>query len=68
MLIAIYYQIIMNIGYSGLLRGFKHGYEVLDVYGVGAKFVECRYGEYFILYARHECWVDLVMIHVEFLC
>ena len=54
MLIAIYYQIIMIIGYSDVLCGFKHGYEVLDVYGVRAKFVECRYDEYFILYARHE--------------
>ena len=55
MLISIYYQIIMIIRDSYMLCGLKHGYEVLDVYGVGAKFVECRYDEYFILYAGHEC-------------
>ena len=36
-MIAIYYQIIMIIGYSDFLGGLKHGYEVLDVYGVSAK-------------------------------
>ena len=55
MLIKIYYHIILILGDYDLLGGFKHKYDVHDVYGVGAKFVECRYDEYFILYAGHEC-------------
>ena len=39
-LVEIYYQIIMIIGDSVLLGGFKIGYEVLDVFGIYDKFVE----------------------------
>ena len=65
---AILYHIILIILYYVLLGWFKIGYYVLDVYGVGVKFVECRSEEDFILYDRHECWVELVMKHVELLC
>ena len=54
MLIEIYHYIILIIGDSVLLGGFELGDEALDVYGVDAKVVECRYDEGFILYARHE--------------
>ena len=43
MLIEICYQIIMILGYYVLLGVFKLGYEVLDVYGVAIKFLECIY-------------------------
>ena len=43
------------------------GYEFIAVYGVDTKFVECRSDEDFILYDGYECWVELVMRHVEFL-
>ena len=39
MLIDIFYQIILIIGDSVLLGGFKLGDEVLDVYVVNSKFV-----------------------------
>ena len=52
--IEIYYTIILILGDSVLLGGFKIGYEVLSVFGVDDKFVECRSDEDFILYGRHE--------------
>ena len=55
MLISIFYQIIMIIGEFVFLGGFELGDEVLGVYGVDAKYVECRSDEYYILYDRHEC-------------
>ena len=55
MLIAIFYQIILILGYSVLLGGFRIGNEFLDVYGVDAKILECRSDEDLILYYRHEC-------------
>ena len=36
MLIAIFYQIILILGDSVLMGGFKLGYELLDVYSVEA--------------------------------
>ena len=54
MLIEISNNIIRILGKYVLLGGFKLGDEVLDVYGVDEKFVECRYDEYFILYVRYE--------------
>ena len=68
MMIAILYQIILVIGDSVLLGGFKLGDEFLYVYCVDAKFVEWRSYGYFILYYRHELWVEFVMRNVEFLC
>ena len=41
MLVSIFYQIILIIGESVLLRGLKLGYEVLYVYGLDAKYLEC---------------------------
>ena len=52
-IISIFYQIILVFGESVLLGGFKIRDEVLDVYGVDAKYLESRYDEYFILYDRH---------------
>ena len=40
MLIAIFYQIILILGDSVLMSGFKLGYELLDVYGVEANVLE----------------------------
>ena len=54
MLIEISNHIILILGDSVLLGGFKLGYEVLDVYGVDEKIIECRYDEYLIFYERHE--------------
>ena len=53
-LIGISNHIILILGDSILLGRFKLGDEVLDVYGVDEKIVECRYDECFILYERHE--------------
>ena len=47
---------------------FELGHDVLCVYGVDAKFVECRYNKDFILYYRHEFLVALVMRHVDIVC
>ena len=66
MWISIFYHITLILGYSVFLGEFKLGYEVLDVYGVDAKFVECIYDEDFILYDKLECLVELVMRHVGF--
>ena len=55
MLISMLYQIILILGSSVLLSGSELGYEVIDVYGVGAKYLECISDEYFILYDRHIC-------------
>ena len=68
MLISILYQIIMILGDSIWLGGFKLEDEVFDVYDVDAKYLECRYDEDFIMYDRHEWWVEIVMRHVEFFC
>ena len=46
--IAIYYQIILILGDSVLLGGFELGDEVLDVFDVDEKIVECRSDEYSI--------------------
>ena len=43
MLFSIFNQIIMILGESVLLREFKLGYEVLDIYDVDAKYLECSY-------------------------
>ena len=42
MMIDILYQIILILGDSVLLGGLKLVYEVLDIYGVDAKILECR--------------------------
>ena len=55
MLIAIFHNIILVIGDSVLLGGFKLGDEVLDVYGVDAKFSECRSDGDFIFYDVNQC-------------
>ena len=55
MLIDIFYNIILILVHSVFLGGFELGDEVLDIYGVDAKFVECRYYGDFVLYDRHEC-------------
>ena len=52
-MIAIFYYIIIILGDSVMFVGSKLGYEVLDVFGVDAKFVECRSDEYSILYGKH---------------
>ena len=54
-LIEIYHQIILIFGDSVLLDGIELGDEVIGVYGVDAKILECRYYEHFILYDIHEC-------------
>ena len=51
-----------------MFGGFKIVYEVLDVYGVDPKILECRSDEDFILYDRNEFLVELLMRHVEFIC
>ena len=43
MLIYILYPIILILGESFVLGGFKLGYEVLDGYGLDFKYLECRY-------------------------
>ena len=68
MLIEFYHQIILILGESVLLGEFELGYEVLDIYGVDAKILECRSDEDFVLYERHEFQVDIMMIHVKFIC
>ena len=67
MLITISYHIIMIIGDSVLLGGFKPGDEVIDVFCVDKTIVECRCDEYFILYVRHKFWAHIVMRHAELL-
>ena len=54
MIIAILYLIILIIRSYVLLGGFKLGDEVLDVYGVDKKILECRSDEDFMLYDKHE--------------
>ena len=54
MLIYIFYQIVLILGESVLLGGFELGDEVLDVYGVDAKYLKFRSDEDFIFYGRHE--------------
>ena len=65
MLIDILYQIILIIGDYFLLGGFKLGDEVLGVYGMDAKILECRSDEDFILYNRHDCLLEIIMRHVK---
>ena len=67
MLIYIFYHIILILGDSVLLGGFKLGDKAPGVYGVDAKFIECISDDDFILYDRHECLLELVMRHVELL-
>ena len=55
MLIYIFYHIIIVIGSYVLLGGFELVYEVLDVYSLNVKYLECRSDEYFIFYDRYEC-------------
>ena len=64
MLIYILYHIIMILVESVLLGGFKLGDEVLDVYGVDAKYLEYRSDKDLILYDRHEFLIEIVMVHV----
>ena len=68
MMISIFYQIILIIGEFLLLDRFKFGDKLFDVYGVETIFVECTSDEGFILYDRHEFWVDIVMRNIELLC
>ena len=51
-----------------MFRGFEIGDEVLDVYGVDKKIVECISDEDFMLYYRHQLLVELVIIHVKLSC
>ena len=51
-----------------MLGGFELGDEVLDVYSLDKKYIECRYDEDFMLYDRHEFWVEPVMIHIKLPC
>ena len=51
-----------------MFSGFKLEVDVLGVFCVDEKFVECRYDKEFILYDRHKFWVELFMIHVELIC
>ena len=53
-LIAILYQIILILDVYVLLGGFEPGYEVLDVYVVDTKFVECISNEDLIFYDRNK--------------
>ena len=48
-----------------MLGGFKLEDGVLDVYGVDKTIVEYRSDEDFMLYDRHEFWVDILMRHVK---
>ena len=48
-----------------MFGGFKLGYEVLGVYGMDIKFVNCRSDDDFVLYDRYELLIELVMRHVE---
>ena len=54
MRIDILYHITLNIREYVLLGVFTLGDEILNVYGVGDKFVELISDEEFILYGRHE--------------
>ena len=54
MLIAVFYQLLLFLGYSILLVGFKLGYEVLYLLVVEAKFSRCRSDGNFILDDGHE--------------
>ena len=50
MMISIFYQIILILRESILLGGFKLIDEVPNVYGVDAKYLECRSDEDFIVH------------------
>ena len=51
-----------------MLGGFELGDEVLGFFGVDEKSVESRYDEDFIFYEIHEFIIELLMIHIKFLC
>ena len=53
-LIAVFYQILLFIGYPILLGGFKLGDEVLDLTGLGVIFIGHGADGDFILNYRHE--------------
>ena len=53
MMISIFYQIILILVESILLGGFTLIDEVLNVYGVDAKYIEFRSYEDFIVYDRY---------------
>ena len=53
MMIYIFYEIILILGESVLFDEFKLGDEVLDVYGVDVKYLECRSDEDFVFYERN---------------
>ena len=53
MMIYIFYQIILILVESILLGGFTLIDEVLNVYGVDAKYIEFRSDEDFIVYDRY---------------
>ena len=67
-LISIFYQLILLLGYSILLDGFKIRDEVLDLSRVDAKISGCRLDGDFILYGDHELLVYVTRRHVNFLC
>ena len=67
-LIVISHQIILIIGDFVLLGGFEPGDEILDIFGVYEKCVECRSDGDFIFYERNESWVEVVMRNAEFPC
>ena len=54
MLIAVFYQIIMVIGYPILLGVFRMGNDVLDQSGLGAIFIGSGTDGDFILCYSHE--------------
>ena len=55
MLIDVFYQILVVIGYPILLGGFKMGDKVLDQSGLGAIFFGHGVDGDFILDHIHEC-------------
>ena len=54
-LITVFYQLILVIGYPILLIGFKIGDGVLDKSGLGSIFIGHGAHVDFILYNIHEC-------------
>ena len=55
MLIAVFYRLLLVIGYPILLGGFKIGDEVLAQSGLGATFAGHSEDGDFLLYESHEC-------------
>ena len=66
--IAVFYQILLLLGYSILLGGFALGDDILYLLGLKVKFVEWRFDGDFILNYRHYLWLDLVVRHIQLLC